>query len=28
MAHQIKHAQVDDTLPEGMALAWDGLTVD
>jgi phosphoribosyl 1,2-cyclic phosphate phosphodiesterase len=28
MAHQIKHAEVDATLPEGMALAWDGLTVD
>ncbi|MDP7029629.1 MAG: MBL fold metallo-hydrolase [Phycisphaerales bacterium] len=28
MAHQIKHAEVDDALPEGMALAWDGLTVD
>ena len=28
MAHQIKHAEVDATLPEGMGLAWDGLTVD
>ncbi|MCP4838908.1 MAG: MBL fold metallo-hydrolase [Planctomycetes bacterium] len=28
MAHQIKHANIDATLPEGMALAWDGLTVD
>jgi len=28
MAHQIRHAEVDATLPEGMALAWDGLTVD
>jgi len=26
MAHQIKHAEVDATLPEGTALAWDGLT--
>jgi len=28
MAHQVKHAEVDAILPEGMALAWDGLTVD
>jgi phosphoribosyl 1,2-cyclic phosphate phosphodiesterase len=28
MAHQIRHAEFDATLPEGMALAWDGLTVD
>ncbi|MDG2476821.1 MAG: MBL fold metallo-hydrolase [Phycisphaerales bacterium] len=28
MAHQIKHADVDATLPESMSLAWDGLTVD
>lgn len=27
MAHQIRHAAVDATLPQGMALAWDGLTV-
>jgi len=27
MAHQIKHAEVNDALPEGMALAFDGLTV-
>jgi phosphoribosyl 1,2-cyclic phosphate phosphodiesterase len=28
MAHQVKHAQVDAILPQSMALAWDGLTVD
>jgi len=28
MAHQIRHAEVDAALPEGMGLAWDGLTVD
>ena len=27
MAHQIRHAQVDATLPNGMSLAWDGLVV-
>jgi phosphoribosyl 1,2-cyclic phosphate phosphodiesterase len=27
MAHQVRHATVDATLPEGMALAWDGLAV-
>ena len=25
MAHEISHAEVDATLPEGMKLAWDGL---
>ncbi len=25
MAHEISHAEVDATLPEGMRLAWDGL---
>lgn len=28
MAHQIRHAEVDATLPDGMALAWDGLTIE
>lgn len=27
MAHQIRHAPVDASLPSGMALAWDGLVV-
>ena len=25
MAHEIAHAEVDATLPDGMGLAWDGL---
>lgn len=27
MAHEISHAEVDASLPDGMALAWDGLRV-
>ena len=27
MAHQIRHAEVNATLPPGMGLAWDGLAV-
>lgn len=27
MAHEVLHAEIDPTLPEGMALAWDGLQV-
>lgn len=27
MAHEVMHAEVDPTLPEGMGLAWDGLQV-
>jgi phosphoribosyl 1,2-cyclic phosphate phosphodiesterase len=28
MTHDIRHAELDPRLPEGMALAWDGLRVD
>jgi phosphoribosyl 1,2-cyclic phosphate phosphodiesterase len=27
MAHEVLHAEVDPTLPEGMHLAWDGLVI-
>lgn len=28
MGHEVHHASIDATLPEGMSLAWDGLVVD
>ncbi len=27
LAHEIRHAEVDPTLPEGMSLAYDGLVL-
>ena len=27
MTHDIRHAELDPTLPEGMALAYDGLVI-
>jgi len=28
IAHEIAHAEVDPTLPEGVSLAYDGLVVE
>jgi phosphoribosyl 1,2-cyclic phosphate phosphodiesterase len=28
LTHEVDHAEVDATLPEGVRLAWDGLELD